>query len=323
MTTTLLRLVLLCFLAPRALWADDAAEAVCNRLLPKATLASLAPGFALDSFSDTTPGEWLCAWKSEGHTTRRITVRYVSTADADAKARYQDAVAKVAKYNPQDVSGIAPAATVVTLGTSYLLYVRTPIAFLSVSAYEGTREQLLSIAKYMAAVPTPLVTRAREALATVRSRPVAPPPPLEDVEVRQNGLPLECERLLPRAKVVAVFGDAYHLTFAAAPRPDASSCEWTREVNGYAIGFILHGPAEFADAKVAGPKEYFAVELGFASCGNDGGSPVPGLGLEARICGSGPLGGTIVVRRAKDVLVFGCVDCDRNKLVTLARAALR
>lgn len=319
----LLCLVLLCVCLPGVAWSDDAADAVCDRLLPKSTLATLAPGFAFDSFSDATDGEWSCTWKKEGQPVRRVAVRYVSGDEAGATARYQEAVAKLARYSPQDLPGIASAAIGITLGTSYLLYARTPQALVSVTASEGTREQAVAVAKYVVGIPSTTVAEARRALALARARPMAPPPPLKDVVVRRNGRPLECERLLPRAKIVAVFGDAYHLTFAADPRPDFSTCEWKRDADGYGLTFLMHGPAEFADANVAGAKEYFASQLKFSSCIQEPGSALPDLGLEGRVCGSGATGGTVIVRRANDVLAFGCVDCDRSKLVALARAALR
>ena len=130
--------------------------------------------------------------------------------------------------------------------------------------------------------------------------------------------------LLPRPKVVAVMGDAYHLVSADDPRPDFTTCQYKHTEEGYdEVSLLTHGPTEFADAKAVGPKDYFLKEERLALCPQDPRDGVlTALGLEARVCGKDNAY-RILVRRPTDVLVLYCVECTREQAIALARAALR
>lgn len=91
--------------------------------------------------------------------------------------------------------------------------------------------QALAVAHRMDAVSPQAVDAARTALATVRAREPAPVDPAlltEDVVVRRNGRPLECEQLLPRSEVVAGLGESYRLAGVMDLRPGFSMCDWKR-----------------------------------------------------------------------------------------------
>jgi hypothetical protein len=148
-------------------------------------------------------------------------------------------------------------------------------------------------------------------------------PELEDVVVRRNGMPLPCEQLLPRSEVVAIVGESYHLTHAADPRPGVSICEWKPTTDAYEMSLRVHSEPDFADSKVSGPSGFFAFETSMPVCSRHPPELVANLGEQARICSGADRFHTVIVRRAKDVLVFSCPDCSRDDAIALAKAAAR
>ncbi len=113
------------------------------------------------------------------------------------------------------------------------------------------------------------------------------------------------------------------MTNANDPRPDFSICEWKRTESDHGITLATKGPTEFADAKVAGPVEYFAHETGLVQCSeNPRDRSIAGIGLQTQICGDRSFY-NVTVRRAADVLSLACFECTREQAVALARAASR
>ena len=301
--------------------ADPAADAVCRRLLPEPAIAQdLGSGYVLRELTEDGP-TWRCLWEAGPETDRRrLNVGFQPTPDG-ARA-FSDFLARMKRSGTavEPLPGVGSAASMLTFGTSFIVAGRTAGAFFSVGTTNLTRAEVTAIATRLGQVPEATIAAARAALAEVKAHPGAPPAPLEDVVVRREGLRLLCEQLLPREKVVAVLGDAYHLTFAADPRPDFSTCEWKRSDKDYPVGLMTRGPAEFRDAQVNGPTQYFAAESRLDRCAIGPRQSVSGIGLEARICGQAR-SFTAIVRRAKDVLVLNCPDCTREQVIALARAA--
>lgn len=304
-----------------AAMADPAADAVCRRLLPDAAIAKdLGSGYTLRDLTEDGP-TWRCLWEAGPDTDKqRLNVGFQATTDS-ARA-FNDFIARMKRSGSavEPLPGVGSTASILTFGTSFIVGGRTSGAFFSVGTTNLTRAEVTAIATRLGQVPDATITAARAALADVKAHPAAPPPPLEDVVVRREGQRLPCEQLLPRDEIVAVLGNAYHLTFAADPRPDFSTCEWKRSEKDYPIGFVTRGPAEFRDAQLNGPAEYFAAESRLDRCAIGPRTSVPGIGLEARICGQAR-SFTAIIRRAKDVLVLNCPDCTREQVVALARAA--
>jgi len=301
--------------------ADPAADAVCRRLLPDAAIASdLGPGYVLRDLTEDGP-TWRCLWEAGPDADkRRLNVGFQPTTDG-ARA-FNDFIARMnrSRAGVEPLPGVGSAASILAFGTSFIVGGRTPGAFFSIGTTNLTRAEVTAIAVRLGQVPDATIAAARAALADLKAHPAASGPPLKDVVVRRDGLRLQCEQLLPREEVVAVLGDAYHLTFAADPRPDFSTCEWKRSEKDNPVGFVTRGPAEFRDAQLNGPAEYFAAEGRMDRCAIGPRASVPGIGLEARLCGqAGSF--TAIIRRAKDVLVINCPGCTRDQVIALARSA--
>lgn len=304
---------------------DDAAgEAVCGRLLPDSTLvAVVGADYKLGDFADDN-GTWRCNWAaSAGSPPDRLFVGY-RPVDGPATREYDEAVAGLTRlhYPVESISGIGSAASGVSLGKTFMLYVRTPGAFFSMTGTGLSREQLSALARHIASLSASTISEGRAAVALMNASPAPTPPPLEDVTVRRNGQPLLCEQLLPRAAIVAVMGDSYHLVRADDPRSDLSVCEWKRTEAGYdLVSVSTHGRAEFADAKVSTPAEYYEVEKRFAFC-NAKATPLTDLGQAAVLCGD-TNSWRAIIRRTSDVLSISCMECTRGQAEALARAVFR
>jgi hypothetical protein len=313
----------LCVLWAATAVADPAADAVCRRLLPdRAIVNDLGAGYTLRDLTEDGP-TWRCLWEAGPDTDRqRLNVGFQPTTDS-ARA-FSDFIARMKRSGAavEPLPGVGSAASILTFGTSFIVGGRTTGAFFSVGTTNLTRAEVTAIATRLGQVTDATIAGARAALADVRAHPGPPARPLEDVVVRRDGQRLLCEQLLPRDELVAVLGDAYHLTFAADPRPDFTSCEWKRTEKDYPVGFVTRGPAEFRDAQVNGPAEYFAAESRLDRCAIGPRTNVPGIGLEARICGQAGAF-TVLIRRAKDVLVLNCPECTREQVIALARAAVQ
>ena len=317
-------LACLSLLTPAPTLADPAADAVCRRLLPDAAIAQdLGSGYMLRDLTEDG-GTWRCLWEAGPETDRRrLNVGFQPTPDG-ARA-FNDFLARMKRSGTavEPLPGVGSAASILTFGTSFIVGGRTAGAFFSVGTTNLTRAEATAIATRLGQVPEATIAATRAALADVKAHPGAPSRPLEDVVVRRDGLRLLCEQLLPREKVVAALGDGYHLTFASDPRPDFTSCEWKRSERDAAVAFMTRGPAEFRDAQVNGPAGYFAAESRLQSCGGQPrGGAVSGIGLEARVCGSGRFY-TVIIRRAKDVLTLSCPDCTRDQVLVLARSVVQ
>lgn len=122
--------------------------------------------------------------------------------------------------------------------------------------------------------------------------------------------------------MVAVVGEAFHLTTAADPWPGLSVCEWKRATDAYEMSLRVHGPEEFANQKMSGPSAFFAFAMSQPPC-TRAPEVILKLGEQAVMCADGSRFHTVVVRRAKDVLMFTCPDCSREEASALARAAAR
>ena len=307
--------------APAA--ADPAADAVCRRLLPDAAIArDLGPGYTLRALTEDG-ATWRCLWEAGPDTEKqRLNVGFQSTTDS--VRAFTDFVARMKRSGAaiEPLPGVGSAASILTFGTSFIVGGRTAGAFFSVGTTNLTRAEVTAIATRVGQITDATIAAARAALAEAKAHPGAPPAPLQDVVVRRDGKRLLCEQLLPREEVVAVLGDAYHLTFAADPRPDFTSCEWKRTEMDYPVGFVTRGPAEFRDAQVNGPVEYFAAESRLDRCASGPRVTIAGLGLESRICGQAA-SFTVLIRRSSDVLVLNCPDCTREQAIALARAGVQ
>jgi hypothetical protein len=300
--------------------ADPAAEAVCRRLLPDAAIAQdLGAGYTLRDLTEDG-GTWRCLWEAGPETDRRrLNVGFQPTPDG--LRVFNDFLARMKRSGSavEALPGVGSAASILTFGASFIVGGRTAGAFFSVGTTNLTRAEVTAIAMRLGQVPETTMAAARAALADVKAH--AAGAQTTDVVVRREGLRLLCEQLLPHDEVVAVLGDGYHLTFANDPRPDFTRCEWKRSEKESAVALMTRGPAEFRDAQVNGPTEYFAAESRLQSCGGQPrGGAVTGIGLEARVCGSGRTYAAII-RRAKDVLTLSCPDCTREQVIALARAA--
>jgi hypothetical protein len=304
--------------------ADPAADAVCRRLLPDAAIAAdLGPGYSLRDLTEDGP-TWRCLWEAGPDSDRRrLNVGFQPTADS-ARA-FNDFMTRMKRSGTavEPLTGVGSAASILTFGTSFIVGGRTAGAFFSVGTTNLTRGEVSAIAMRLGQVSEATIAAARAALADARAHPGAPAPPLADVIVRRAGQRLPCEQLLPREDIVAVLGDTYHLTYVNDPRPDFSTCEWKRTEKDYAVTFMTRGPAEFRDAQLNGPSEYFAAELRMANCSSTpGNGAVAGIGLDTRVCGQGRHF-TALIRRTKDVLTLICPDCTREQVIALARAAVQ
>ena len=315
--------VVVCALVASPAVADPAADAICRRLLPDAAIVNdLGSGYTLRDLTEDGP-TWRCLWEAGPDTERRrLNVGFQPTSDS-ARA-LNDFITRMKRSGAavEPLPGVGSAASILTFGTSFIVGGRTTSAFFSVGTTNLTRVEVTAIATRLGQVTDAIIAAARAALADVKAHPGAPPPPLEDVVVRRDGQRLLCEQLLPRDEVVAVLGDAYHLTFAADPRPDFTSCEWKRTEKDYPVGLVTRGPAEFRDAQVNGPAEYFVAESRLDRCAIGPRTSLPGIGLEARICGQAR-SFTAIVRRSKDVLVLNCPECTREQVIALVRAAVQ
>ena len=321
----MLRLTLLGSLYPLAASpaiADPAADAVCRRLLPDAAIAQdLGPGYSLRTLTEDGP-TWRCLWEAGPDTDRqRLNVGFQPTTDNSRILN--DFIARMKRSGGavEPLPGVGIAASILSSGTSFIVGGRTAGAFFSVGTTNLTRAEVTAVATRLGQIADATIAAARAALADAKAH-AAPSPALQDVVVRRDGQRLLCEQLLPREKVVAVLGDAYHLTFAGDPRPDFTSCEWKRSATDNPVGFVTRGPAEFRDAQLNGPAEYFAAESRMDRCANGPRTSVPGIGLETRICGQAS-SFTAIIRRAKDVLVLSCPNCTRDQVLALARAAVQ
>ncbi len=304
--------------------ADDAAQAVCGRLIAASAMAQdLGPGFAPVGFSDKDTGFWNCRWSTAEEPPRALAVRYNVEGGATAQRLYDEHVTKLKAGGLPlgPVPGVGLAATVVQFGGATSLAVRAEHAFISVTGLAGlSHAQIVAVAKRLAAVTPATLEAARADLAKARAAEV-PPPAVEEVVVRRNGQPLPCEQLVPRAEFTAIFGPAYRLAFANDPRPGMSFCEWKRTEQDYPVTVRVAGEPEFRDAKMSGPAEFFAFEVDMAYC-KESGRSLPGLGEQARLCSSGDRHHTVIVRRQKDVIVITCPDCASDMAVALAKAAV-
>jgi hypothetical protein len=110
------------------------------------------------------------------------------------------------------------------------------------------------------------------------------------------------------------------LVQVSADAPGSSICGW-EDPKRAGSGFVVtRQTAEwFKYEDTSGPKESFDARRKAydAVVGTD---PVPGLGLEARITRHEQLP-TVLVRRAADVLLVMCADCNRDRLIALAKLA--
>jgi hypothetical protein len=302
---------------------------VCDRLLPAAALASDAgSGFVLRAFDEPKPDEWQCTWETDGQTPRRLSVRYTNVGANRVRDLFGDQTLKltVAGVPIENVPNVGAVGLLATLGESFLITARNAEAIITVTSTGLGRAQVIAVSRRVAETPAATIAEARAALAKVRGqpeRPFEPLPPLPDIVVRRDGQPLECERLLPKAEIVAVLGDAYRLTDANDPRPGFSYCEWKRPTDDYTFALRVHAEPEFIDAKVKGPEGFFALEVSLSPCQHNPGEPLKGIGEQAVLCSSGGTYFNIIVRRVKDVLALSCFTCSRDQMIALARAALK
>ena len=280
----------------------------------------LGPGYASRSLTEDGP-TWRCLWEAGSDADRqRLNVGFQPTADS-ARA-FNDFIARMKRSGTavEPLPGVGSAASILAFGASFIVGGRTSSAFFSIGTNNLTRAEVTAIATRLGQITEGTIAAARTALADAKAHPGAPPPELEDVMVRREGQRLLCEQLLPREEVVAVLGNGYHLTFASDPRPDFTSCEWKRTEKDYPVGFVTRGPSEFREAQVNGPVEYFAAESRLDRCAIGPRATLPGIGLDARLCGQAR-SFTAIIRRSKDVLVLNCPDCTREQAIALARAA--
>jgi hypothetical protein len=102
--------------------------------------------------------------------------------------------------------------------------------------------------------------------------------------------------------------------------PGSSICGW-EDPKGAGAGFIVarQTAAWFKYEDTSGPKESFDIRRK-AYDSVVGTDPVPGIGLEARITRHKELP-TVLIRRAADVLLVTCADCNRDQTIALAKLA--
>jgi hypothetical protein len=226
----------------------------------------------------------------------------------------------------ENIYDVGSVGVLATMGDSLLMTARNDEAILVVSSTGLTSSQMMAVSRRIAGTPGKTIADARAALARLRGQPVMPfepLPALPDIVVRRDGKPLECERMLPRAEVVAVLGAAYRLTDANDPRPGFSFCEWKRPADDYPFALRVHAEPEFAGARVKGPEGFFAFEVGLSPCSQSPGQPLQGIGVEALLCSSGDQYLNVIIRRATDVLVLSCFTCRREDMIALASAAVK
>ena len=304
-------------------------RAVCDRLLPAPALATDAgTGFVLSSFDEADPDDWRCSWQTRGEPQRQLSVRYRRVGADRVRDIFRDELLKpiTAGVPMENVYDIGSVAVLATLGESLLMLARNDDAIVTVTTTGLTRVQVLAVSQRVAGTPTATIADARAALAKSRgqsTKPFESLPALPDVVVRRNGQPLECERLLPRSKVVAVLGDAYRLVEANDPRPGFSFCEWKRPTDDYPFALRVHAEPEFTGAKVKGAEGFFTLEVSFSPCKQTPGEPLKGIGEQAVLCSGGGSYFNVIIRRAKDVLALSCFTCRREQMVALAQAAVQ
>lgn len=301
---------------------------VCDRLLPAAALAAdVGPGFVLKSFFEPQPEHWECMWETGTQPTRVLSVGYRTTGPERVRDLFLDRLRKLSLLglSAENVYEVGRVAVLATEKDDFTLEARTDDAIITVLALSFTRAQTIAVARRVAAMTPKTIADARAALAKVRGQPLKPfepLPALADVVVRRNGQPLECERLLPRAEVVAVLGEVYRLVEANDPRPGFSFCEWKRPTDDHPLALRVHAEPEFTEAKVKGPQGFFDMEIGLSPCQHNPGEPLKGIGEQALLCSSGGSYFDLIVRRAKDVLALSCFTCNREQMIALARAAV-
>jgi hypothetical protein len=302
---------------------------VCDRLLPAAALAAdVGAGFVLNNFNEPQPNHWWCLWETGSEPPRTLSVDYWATGPDRVRDLFVEQLKKLSRFglSAENVYDLGSVAVIAPENNALTIEARTDDAIITVLAIGIARAQTIAVAKRVAATSPKTIADARAALAKARGEPLKPfepLPPLPDIVVRRNGQPLECERLLPRAELVVVLGEAYRLVEANDPRPGFSFCEWKRPTDDYTFALRVHAEPEFAGANVKGPEGFFALEVSLSPCQQTPGQPLKGIGQQAVLCSSGRQFLDVIVRRAKDVLALSCFTCTREQIIALARAAVQ
>ncbi len=176
---------------------DQAAEAVCGRLLPPAAVAgSVGREYRLRGFAEDGP-TWRCTWQRESPSgLLSVGFRIVTAAGTQEYDEYLTGLRRL-QLPVEVVPALGSAASQVTLGTSFILAVRRPGVFLTVTTNGPTSEQARAVARSVVAVSDKTVAEARAALVAARAAPTPPVRPLTDVVVRRQGGPFCVKRCCP------------------------------------------------------------------------------------------------------------------------------